>query len=109
MEAAADIQNTDSVSMAPYLPDAGSVTVLAADWCGHCKQLKKMLTDTGTPFREVLIEEDPVAEKIADDANGGDWIVPTVLFADGSTAVHPGLHGVTKRLDELSASTALEE
>lgn len=85
-----------------YLPEAGAVTVLSATWCAHCIRLKTMLEHTGIPYREVLIEEDADAEQVAADANDGDWIIPTVLFADGSIRVHPGLTGVQERLAQLA-------
>ncbi|WP_449281394.1 glutaredoxin domain-containing protein [Leucobacter sp.] len=87
--------------LAGYLPERGSVTVFSAVWCGYCTSLKTMLSRSGISFREVMIEEDPAAERIAIEANGGDWLIPTVLFSDGSTRVNPGVRGVVERLAEL--------
>lgn len=94
--------NPQPDSLAAYLPAAGTVTVFSAPWCPHCTRLKAELDDSGITFHEVLIEEDPEAERIAADANGGDWIIPTVLFSDGSTKVNPGREGVTHRLAQLA-------
>lgn len=91
--------------LAPYLPATDAVTVFAAEWCGYCRALRKMLRDTEIAYREVMIEEDPVAEEIANEANGGDWIIPTVLYADGSTMVNPGIRDVAAKLAALSATT----
>ncbi len=88
--------------VAPYLPEPGAVTVFSAEWCGHCTRLKTMLKHTGISYTEVLIEQDPQAERIAIAANGGDWLIPTVIFADGSARVNPGLTGVETRLAELA-------
>lgn len=85
----------------PYLPESGAVTVFSAEWCGHCKQLKTMLTHAGIPFREVLIEQDPVAERIASEANGGSWIIPTVVMENGDVLVHPGITGVQAAFERL--------
>lgn len=88
--------------LAAYLPPAGTVTVFSAPWCRFCTHLQAELDTSGITFQDVLIEEDPEAERIAANANGGDWIIPTVLFSDGSTQVNPGLEGVIHRLAELS-------
>ena len=102
--ATSEPQDSAAERLAPYLPSAGEVTVFSAEWCGYCTALKKMLRHTEITYREVLIEEDAAAEQIAADANGGDWIIPTVLYPDGSTAVNPGVKAVAQRLAELSAS-----
>ncbi len=85
----------------PYVPHPGAVTVFSAEWCGHCTQLKTMLAHEGIPYREIMIEEDAIAEQIANEANGGSWLIPTVVFSDGSVRVHPGLNGTRERLGEL--------
>lgn len=85
-----------------YVPAPGTVTVFSAPWCRFCTGLKSELDASGITFREVLIEEDPEAERIAADANGGDWIIPTVLFPDGSIEINPSREDVSQRLAELS-------
>lgn len=87
--------------LAGYLPERGSVTVFSAVWCGYCTSLKNGLSRTGIPFSEVMIEDDADAERIAIEANGGDWLIPTVLFSDGSIRVNPGVRGVGERLAEI--------
>lgn len=99
---AVDHENQYEDPIADYLPQDGTVTVFSAPWCPFCTELKEQLVESRIEFREVLIEEDPKAEQLASDANGGDWIIPTVLFSDGSLSVNPGLDGVTKRLSEIS-------
>lgn len=91
-------------ALAAYLPSVDEVTVFSAVWCGYCRRLKMMLTRSGIPFREVLIEDDPQAEALAIEANGGDWLIPTVVFSDGSVAVNPGLRGVLDGLARISAA-----
>lgn len=90
--------------LAPYLPNPGSITIFSAVWCGYCRRLKLMLDRSEIPYREVLIEEDAAAEQLAIDINGGDWLIPTVVFSDGSTAVNPGLRGVLDGLARIAAA-----
>lgn len=85
-------------ALAPYLPEPGAVTVLSAEWCGHCKQLKSMLQHEQIAFREVMIETDSVAEEIAAEANGGSWLIPTVITATGQVLVHPRIKSVKAAL-----------
>ncbi|QIM17201.1 NrdH-redoxin [Leucobacter insecticola] len=88
--------------LAPYLPERGTVTVFSAVWCGYCRRLKAVLTRSSIVFREVLVEEDPAAERLAITLNGGeDWLIPTVIFSDASTAINPGLREVMARLAQI--------
>ena len=98
----------DPVDVAAYLPAPGRVTLLSATWCGHCSRLKTMLSRTGIEFTEVMVEDDPVAERLAIEANGGDWLIPTVIYADGTAGVNPGLAGVRDRLHALDNGVSAE-
>lgn len=98
-----DHQDAQQNPLAAYLPVEGTVTIFSAPWCRFCTALKERLVESRISFREVLVEEDAAAEQIAADANGGDWIIPTVLFSDGSLRVNPGAADVIDRLAELSS------
>lgn len=88
--------------VAPYLPEANSVTVFSAPWCGYCTRLKAALKRESIPFREVQIEEDATAERIAIAVNGGSWVIPTVLYADGTGQVNPNVQQVKEQLAALA-------
>jgi mycoredoxin len=87
-----------------YVPGPDQLTVISAPWCGACTRIKSGLTRNNISFVEVNIDDDPVAEKFAAEANGGDWLIPTVLFPDGSVLVNPGINTVRARLADLSSS-----
>jgi mycoredoxin len=47
---------------------------------------------------EIDIEQDPGAADFVGSVNGGNHVVPTVKFADGSTATNPTVADVRKKL-----------
>lgn len=98
--------STDHASMIsrlrPFLPDRGAVTIFSADWCPFCTSLRADLTAARIAFREVMIEQDAVAEQLAAEINGGDWIIPTVIHADGTAQVNPSPDEVRAELDRLT-------
>ena len=47
---------------------------------------------------EIDIEDDPASAEFVGSVNGGNHVVPTVKFADGSTATNPSLSQVKKLL-----------
>jgi mycoredoxin len=87
-----------STATAPYVPEAGTITMFSTGWCGYCARLKQQLTKDGIAFTEVNIEEVPGTAEIVESVNGGNQTVPTVLFPDGSSATNPSLAEVKARL-----------
>lgn len=71
-------------------------------WCGYCRRLKKQLEEAGISYVEVDIENDPASADFVGEVNGGNHVVPTVKFADGSTATNPTLADVKKVLSGIS-------
>ena len=73
--------------------NATALTVYSTTWCGYCRRLKTQLDEAGIVYAEIDIEDDP---KSADFV--GNHVVPTVLYADGSTATNPTLAAVKRSL-----------
>jgi mycoredoxin len=65
--------------------------VYSTTWCGYCRRLKTQLDANGIGYTEIDIEADPAAAEFVGSVNGGNHVVPTVKYADGSTATNPSL------------------
>ena len=63
--------------------------MFSTSWCGYCKRLKSQLNEAGINFREVNIEEQSQYATFVELVNGGNQVVPTLLFADGSSLTNP--------------------
>ena len=72
--------------------------VYSAPWCGHCTRLKNQLTRLEVAFEEVDVDAHPEHLPALAEANGGEWLIPTVRFADGSVLVNPPAADVAKRV-----------
>lgn len=70
-------------------------------WCGYCRRLKTQLQEAGISYTEIDIEQDPASAEFVGSVNGGNHVVPTVKFRDGSTATNPSLAEVKKVLAGL--------
>jgi mycoredoxin len=77
-------------------------TVYSTPWCGYCVRLKRQLDREGVSYREVDIEQEPSAEKLVMQANGGNATVPTLIFDDGSTLTNPSLKQVLAKIDQAA-------
>lgn len=73
-------------------------TMYSTGWCGFCRRLKTQLAEAGITYNEVDIEADPDAASFVESVNNGNQVVPTLKFADGSTATNPSLAQVQAKL-----------
>ena len=88
---------TETQNLAPYIPEAGSVTMFTTSWCGYCRNLKRLMDAKGIGYTEVNIEEVEGTAELVEHFNGGNQTVPTLIFADGSTATNPRIEEVLER------------
>lgn len=70
----------------------------STEWCGYCRRLKTQLDESGIAYTEIDIERDPASAEFVGSVNGGNHVVPTLRYADGSTATNPSLAQVKKSL-----------
>ncbi len=75
-------------------------TVYSATWCGHCVRLKAQLDRAGVAYECVDVDENPSVLPHLTVLNGGEWIIPTVEFADGTALVNPSAQAVVDHLRE---------
>lgn len=81
-----------------HTPAQGEVTMFTTTWCGYCRNLKRQMDREGITYREVDIEQTPGTADFVASVNNGNQTVPTLLFADGTTATNPSLGEVKSRL-----------
>jgi mycoredoxin len=74
------------------------LTVFLTTDCGHCRRLKAQLQREGIAYDEIDVEADASAAEYVMRVNGGNRIVPTVRFADGTALTNPTIIDVQKRL-----------
>ena len=72
--------------------------VSSATWCGHCVRLKTQLDRAGVAYREVDVDQDPSVLPKLEEVNGGERIIPTVEFADGTALVNPSAAAVADKV-----------
>lgn len=60
------------------------------------------LDEAGISYTEIDIEQDRSAAAFVGSVNGGNHVVPTVKYADGSTATNPSLAQIEQALAALT-------
>lgn len=79
------------------------ITVLATEWCSFCSRLRADLDKADTPYHVIDIEHDEQAGRWVESVNGGNRIVPTVLFSDGTHITNPSAPEVSRKYEQLEA------
>jgi len=79
-----------------------AVTMYSTTWCGYCRRLEKQMEENGIAYEKIDIEQDEAAAEFVGSVNNGNHVVPTLKFADGSTATNPSLSAVKAKLAELA-------
>ncbi|WP_067681473.1 mycoredoxin [Nocardia miyunensis] len=81
---------------------ATDLTMYSTTWCGYCRRLEKQLDEAGITYTKVDIEQDPAAAEFVGSVNGGNHVVPTIKYSDGSTATNPSLVQVKQALAAIA-------
>lgn len=76
--------------------------MFSTDWCGYCKRLKNQLSEIGITFREINVEEQVEYAGFVEEVNGGNRVVPTLLFSDGVALTNPSAIAVKDKLASLA-------
>jgi len=74
------------------------LTMYSTTWCGYCRRLKLQLDEAGIAYREIDIERNRDAARFVEGVNGGNQVVPTLLYPDETTATNPSFAEVKKKL-----------
>ena len=82
--------------------NAGALTLYTTTWCPFCTRLKKLLDEKAIGYTEVDVEADADAAAFVESVNGGNRVVPTALYSDGTTATNPPASQVRAKLAELA-------
>ncbi|MFT3714373.1 MAG: mycoredoxin [Gordonia sp. (in: high G+C Gram-positive bacteria)] len=77
-----------------------ALTLYTTTWCPFCVKLKAGLKLKGVEWTEIDVDDDAEAAAFVESVNGGDRVVPTALYEDGSTATNPSVREVMAKLGQ---------
>ena len=61
----------------------------SADWCGDCRRSKRLMDELNVAYTLIDIENDQEATEKVQEINGGEQVIPVIVFADGSHLTEP--------------------
>lgn len=66
-----------------------NITLYGTLWCGDCKRAKTFFGEQRVHYTFVDVDSDAEGLTLVERINDGKHIIPTIVFADGSTLVEP--------------------
>jgi len=81
-------------------------TVYSTTWCPYCRALTRDLRYFGVEFDEVDVDADAAAAQLVRSLNGGDRVVPTVVYPDGSHDTNPDAAEVAAQMGAFATLDA---
>ena len=78
-----------------------NIIVYGTTWCWDCRRAKKILDKHAIPYHWIDIDRDPEAKKFVAEVNNGNYVVPTLVFPDGSTLSEPSNAELRNKLEQI--------
>lgn len=70
----------------------------STSWCPFCQRLRQDLQSQSISYTEIDVDDDEQAGEIVKGLNNGNRVVPTLVFADGSSMTNPSISEVLAKI-----------
>lgn len=75
------------------------IIMYTTSWCSDCHRAKYFMVSYGFEYLEIDVEENPEGMAFVKKVNGGNRVVPTIVFGDGSMLIEPSLETLATKFD----------
>jgi mycoredoxin len=73
------------------------IVVYGASWCPDARRARRFFDEHGLEYTWIDIDEDAAARDFVKQKNGGQVIIPVIVFPDISTLVEPSNYELAKK------------
>ena len=77
------------------------IVVYGASWCPDARRARRFFDDQGVDYTWIDIDEDSESSKFVRETNGGQIVIPVIVFPDQSVLVEPSNYELAKKMEEL--------
>ena len=75
------------------------IIVYGTTWCPDVRRARKYFDRNDIPYDFIDVDRDEEALAFVKKTNNGNWVVPTILFPDGSILVEPSNSQLASKFD----------
>jgi glutaredoxin len=84
------------------------ISVYGASWCPDARRARRFFDEHGVDYAWIDIDEDIEARDFVKNTNGGQVVIPVIVFPDESILVEPSNHELASKIDTLLGETEPE-
>jgi glutaredoxin-like protein len=77
------------------------IVVYGASWCPDARRARRFFDEQGADYTWIDIDEDNEGLDFVKKANGGQVIIPVIVFSDKSILVEPTNYELAKKMEAL--------
>jgi glutaredoxin len=77
------------------------IVVYGASWCPDARRARRFFDEEGVEYEWTDIDENSEASDFVRKTNGGQIVIPVIVFPDRSILVEPTNYELTKKMEEL--------
>lgn len=78
------------------------ILVYGASWCPDARRARRFFDERGVTYAWIDIDEDNEASIFVRKTNGGQIVIPVIVFSDKSILIEPSNYELAKKLEGLS-------
>jgi glutaredoxin len=80
-------------------PPAKRIVVYGASWCPDARRARRFFDEHGVDYAWTDIDEDSEASDFVRKTNGGQVVIPVIVFPDHSVLVEPTNYELAKKIE----------
>ena len=77
------------------------IVVYGASWCPDARRARRFFDEQGVEYTWIDIDEDSEASDFVRKTNGGQIVIPVIVFPDESILVEPSNYELAKKMEAL--------
>jgi glutaredoxin len=77
------------------------IVVYGATWCPDARRARRFFDEHGVAYAWIDIDEDNEARNFVRETNGGQIVIPVIVFPDNSILVEPSNYELAKKMEAL--------
>lgn len=86
-------------------PPHERIVVYGASWCPDARRARRFFDEQGVAYAWIDIDEDRQASDFVRETNGGQIVIPVIVFPDKSILVEPSNYQLAKKMEALLGQT----
>jgi glutaredoxin len=77
------------------------IVVYGASWCPDARRARPFFDEQGVEYAWIDIDEDSEARGFVRETNGGQIVIPVIVFPDLSILVEPSNYDLAQKMEAL--------